>query len=253
MNPEVYLHRTIAKYIIKSEFRNRALLISKRLYPIINRWAFKNLIIITPSGSFAKETNISGNTDIDLFVSLKHTTPLTLKENYDILADFLRFNDLNVDKQNVSIRVTYKDIKIDLVPGRKQEGLTRDHSLYFRKTDTWIKTNVYKHIAFIKQSKCKLEIRAIKIWRNLHNLHFPSFYLEMSVINALKGYRKIKLSSKLERIFEFLYFDFENARIVDPANTNNIISEELNKAEKEKIKTKAYSSLNANSWSDVIW
>lgn len=253
MNPDVYLHRTIAKHLIKPEQRNRAILISKRLYPIIKRWAYDNLITITQSGSFAKGTNITGSSDIDLFISLKHTTPLTLKENYDILADFINFNNFNIEKQNVSIKVKHKEISIDLVPGRKQPGPTRDHSLYFRKSDTWIKTNIYKHIAFIKTSKCRLGIRAIKIWKKLHGLEFPSFYLELSVINALKGYKKVRLSNRLERTFEYLSFEFENARIVDPANSNNIVSDELSSSEKEKIKKTAHSSLNTNNWSAVIW
>ncbi len=253
MNSEIYIRRTIAKHLIKSDLRNRALFISKRLYPIVKRWAFNNLISINPSGSFAKETTISGTSDIDLFISLKPTTPLTLKENYEILADFLRFNDLSVKKQNVSIRVTYKDIAIDLVPGRRQPGVTCDHSLYFRKTDTWIKTNIYKHISVVKQSNCKSEIRAIKIWRKLHNLDFPSFYLEMSVIQALKGYKKTKVSLTLEKILEYMYLEFADNKIIDPANTNNIISDDLSKSEKEKIKKTAYASLNADNWNEVIW
>ncbi|MEE9239181.1 MAG: nucleotidyltransferase, partial [Thermodesulfobacteriota bacterium] len=147
----------------------------------------------------------------------------------------------------------YKDLAIDLVPGRRQPGLTRDHSLYFRKTDTWIKTNIYKHISFVRQANCKSEIRAIKIWRKLHNLDFPSFYLEMSVIQALKGYKKNKLSSTLEKILKYLYLEFVDNKIFDPANTNNIISDDLSKSEKEKIKKEAYASLNTDNWSKVIW
>jgi hypothetical protein len=239
--------------MVKPEQQNRATFNSKKLYPIIRRWAHDHLIAIRPVGSYVKKTNIIGNADIDLFISLKPSTPLTLKEIYDLLADFLRFNDLNVKKQNVSIRVDYKNVAIDLVPGRKQSGNTFDHSLYSRKSNSWIQTNVYKHISFVRQSKCRWEICALKIWRNLHKLHFPSFYIEMSVINAVKGYRKYKLSTTLERILGYLYDDFEEARIIDPANSNNIISDELNKSEKRAIKKAANSSLLAGSWSDVIW
>ena len=66
-------------------------------------------------------------------------------------------------------------------------------------------------------------------------------------------YKKVRLSNRLERIFEYLSFEFENARIVDPANSNNIVSDELSSSEKEKIKKTAHSSLNTNNWSAVIW
>ena len=118
MTPDIYLRRTIAKHLPKPRQQRIAILISKRLYPIIKRWAHDNLIAITRAGSFAKETNIHGSSDLDLFISLKHTTPLTLKENYEMLADFIRFNNFNSTKQNVSIKITHQEVSIDLVPGK---------------------------------------------------------------------------------------------------------------------------------------
>lgn len=256
MNPDSYIRFIIQKHKIKNEQNCKAMLVSKSLYPIIRRWAHNNLIQICPTGSFAKKTNITGNTDIDLFISLKSSTPLALKDIYENLAGFLQFNNLSVKRQNVSIRLNLKDIDIDIVVGRRQEGNTQDHSLYTRKSNSWIKTNIYKHISFVKKANCRLEILALKIWRKLNSLDFPSFYLEMSVIEALKNCKTFKLSSNLLIIFRYLSNNFEDARIIDPANSNNIISDELNKIEKKAIKDLAYSSLSyliANSWKDVIW
>lgn len=256
MNPDFYIRLTIQKHKIKNEQNWKAILVSKSLYPIIRRWAHNNLVRIYPIGSFAKKTNITGNTDIDLFISLKSSTPLALKDIYENLAGFLQFNNLSVKRQNVSIRLNLKDIDIDIVVGKKQGRDTLDHSLYTRKSNSWIKTNVYKHISFVKKANCRLEILAVKIWRKLNSLDFPSFYLEMSVIEALKDCKTSKLSSNLLIIFRYLSDSFEDARIIDPANSNNIISDELNKIEKKAVKDLAYSSLLfsiANSWKDVIW
>jgi hypothetical protein len=140
-----------------------------------------------------------------------------------------------------------------LVPGKKQPGATNDHSIYKRKMGTWTKTNIYKHISHIKGCGRKNEIRAVKIWRKLHRLEFPSFYLELSVIEALKRRSLAKLSVNFGRVLEYLSDKFENASIVDPANSNNIISEDLSVAEKRHIAEMAYASFCQPSLDSVIW
>ena len=49
-------------------------------------------------------------------------------------------------RQNVSIKVWVGGYDVDLVPGKRQEYFGDDHSLYRRRADTWIKTNVQTHI-----------------------------------------------------------------------------------------------------------
>ena len=77
--------------------------------------------------------------------------------------------------------------KVDLVPGKLQNALTVDHSLYRRKADTWTKTNVATHIQYVRSGGQLDETRVLKLWRNQKGLDFPSFYLEMALIEALRG------------------------------------------------------------------
>jgi hypothetical protein len=39
---------------------------------------------------------------------------------------------------------------------------------------------------------------------------------------------------------------------VDPANTNNVISDELTAAEKAKIKSAAEQALKATTWAEIV-
>jgi len=263
MNENLYIKKVISRYIPKEKDLVRAKSISLKLYPYIRCWAYPYLSKIERVGSFAKHTNIIGNTDIDLFISLKHTLLSTLKELYKNLADWMRIRGFSVREQNVSIRVNYEGLYVDLIPGKRLPGLIYDHSIYCNKRNTWAKTNVHKHIRHVISFSRRSEIRAIKIWRNLHKLEFPSFYLELSVINALCGSRRALplpsakiLPNNLQKIFKYLYSDFLDAKIVDPSNSNNIVSDDLSKKEKQAIKDKAfkaYLASIASSWGEIIW
>jgi len=253
MTPYQYIISIISKYKMSLTESSAAYKKTKRLYPLIARWAKPYLLRISPTGSYAKETAIRGTTDIDLFISLSPGTPHTLSEVYKNLSAYLRGNGYPVREQNVSIGLTLDRLKIDLVPAKKQPGLTSDHSIYRRKADTWTKTNINKHIVFVKASGRLNEIRAMKIWRDLHGLEFPSFYLELSVIYALKGCSRLSMVPNLIKVLNFYAEDFVDTIIQDPSNSNNIISEDLTEKEKSSIAEMAGLSLNRATWAQVIW
>jgi len=152
---------------------------------------------------------------------------------------------------------------VDLVPGKRQNALADDHSLYRRKADTWTKTNVLTHARTVIGAGRADEIRIVKLWRNQKGLDFPSFYLELSVIRALAAkplpglltYRaQPTLAQRVMMVFDYLRDSFAAARIADPANSNNIISDDLTAREKAKVSTaaKAARQAAASSWEDIV-
>ena len=152
---------------------------------------------------------------------------------------------------------------VDLVPGKRQNALSDDHSLYRRKADTWTKTNVFTHARTVVGAGRGDEIRIVKLWRNQKGLDFPSFYLELSVIRALSarplpgllmGNPLLTLSQRVIGVFDYLRDSFPAARIADPANTNNIISEDLTAQEKAKVSAAAGAAREAAalSWEDIV-
>jgi len=96
------------------------------------------------------------------------------------------------------------------------------------------------------------EIRVIKIWRNQHGLDFPSFYLELAVIAGLKGRPVGALEGNVYRVLEFLAGEFVETEVRDPANSENVVSGELNRSEREAISAAAYFSLRHLVWEKVI-
>ncbi|MBU6500342.1 MAG: nucleotidyltransferase [Patescibacteria group bacterium] len=220
-------------------------------------WGGHHISNIGLSGSYAKGTAISGQSDVDLFISLHHNViqgNVTLKDVYESLYNYLK--KYGAQKQNVSLHIKHGNVEIDLVPAVRQNVLSSDHSLWSNRKQTWLKTNVLTHINTIKSSGRNKEIRATKIWRKLHGLDFPSLYLELSVIEALSNQYIFSFPSPADNFLKVLdYFQgsFLTAKVVDPANTNNAISDDLTFQEKQSIARQAKISRSQPNWSGIIW
>lgn len=223
------------------------------LKKIIRNWAGTYLCDIKLSGSRAKGTAIDIATDLDLFISLSSTTSNNLKEIYNSLYDYVVRQGITARKQNVSIGITYQNKDVDLVPAKRQGQYGNDHSLYRRKADSWTKTNIDTHIHKVKNSGRITEIVALKIWRENHNLDFPSIYLECFAMEALWGRNLYSYADNFRFLLENIRDNIDSKRIIDPANSNNILSDELSYNEKKKLAMQATSSLNERYWESIIW
>jgi len=253
LTPDQYLSRILANYTPTPADHMRTMRVYGEVSVLLKRWANVYLAGIRPSGSFAKGTAIRGDTDLDIFVSLKKDAPGSLEDLYYHLDAFLRGEGLATDLRNVSIHVMHRGLSVDIVPGRKQGVLGNSHSLYSRRSETWIQTNVDLHVNLIRESTRKRPICLLKIWRRLRGLEFPSFYLELCVIEALKGQLPLRLANNVMTVLGFLASDFTKRRILDPANSNNVVSDELGDSEKVAISRAAMVSLQARSWGEIVW
>ncbi|CAG9211540.1 (p)ppGpp synthase [Paraburkholderia caribensis] len=221
------------------------------IQPLLNEWANRYLLEVRPSGSFSKGTANASGTDIDLFISLSDQTPETLKEVYEKLFARLKEQGYAPKRQNVSINIRVNGFDVDLVPAKRQNYLTSDHSLYVRRKDTWKKTNIDTHIAHVIAAGRQQETRIIKLWRNQKGIDFPSFYVELAVIKALQFEFLAPLSRRIVKCLEYFRDYLPTAQIVDPANTNNSISDDLTAAEKQAISKAAATSLQG-SWENLV-
>lgn len=220
---------------------------------IISRWAGNCLCEIKLSGSRAKGTAIDISTDLDLFISLSSTTTTSLSDIYESLYNKVTGQGLTARKQNVSIGVTYKGKKIDLVPAKRQSQYGGDHSLYKRKSNTWTKTNIDTHISRVLHSGRRNEIIALKVWRENHKLEFPSILLETITIEALSGHSTTATADNILYMLRYIKENIRSLRVIDPANTNNIISNDLSTNEKQVLALQAEESLSEQYWRQIIW
>ena len=172
MNGDEYVRAIIAKYAQTSR-PPAATSAANTIAAILQTWAGQYLLGISYSGSSAKGTAIRGLADVDLFISLAPQTPGTLADIYNSLLSYRALSQMNSRRQNVSVGVTYGQVKMDLTPGRKQAGNTTDHSLFKSKIRSWTQTNIAEHINLVQNSQRLDEIRALKIWKAEHGVDFP--------------------------------------------------------------------------------
>jgi hypothetical protein len=253
MTADQYVESVLAKYVVARGSSSPAERFGAAVAGPVRGWAGRQLNVLQYSGSYAKETGVHGVSDVDVFISLKSDTTNTLKEIYDSLYSLAQQQGWSPRRQNVSVGVTVNGTRGDLVPGKVQEGYQNYHSLYLRKRDSWTQTNVSLHIDKVRNSGCLREIRAVKIWRNLHGLDFPSLYLELFVIEALSGRSQGLLADKILHALRAIGASLVSTRVMDPANTNNVLSDDLTKPEKERIASLATQSASQQYWKDIIW
>lgn len=67
----------------------------------------------------------------------------------------------------------------------------------------------------------------------------PVPYACLDIINALAVRYGVLSDNLWSHVFPYLHDSFPSARVVDPANTNNIISDDLSAVERGKIRAAA--------------
>lgn len=250
---DVYLRAILRREAVDTGMDAPIRRVQAELWPLLVRWGGSSLVKVHPSGSFAKGTANRSGTDIDLFISLREDTDATLRAIYDGLDRALRAAGYSVRLQNVSINVKVNGCSVDLVPAKRQNRLTSDHSLYLRRHDTWIKTNVLKHVDWIHSTRRQDEMRLMKLWRDQHGLDWPSFYVELATARALQQLAlPDTLSENFRRALEFARDHLESTRLLDPANASNIVSDLLTGEEKRVIARAAAAALRAPDWKRVV-
>ncbi len=253
MTPDQYVETILAKYAVPRGPTSPAEQLGTAVAGPLRTWAGQQLNALQYSGSYAKETGVRGISDVDVFISLKSDTSCTLKGIYEKIISLAQNNGWSPRRQNVSVGVTVNGTRGDLVPGKVQAGYQNYHSLYLRKRDSWTQTNVALHVDTVRNSGRLKEIRAIKIWRMLHGFDFPSLYVELFAIDALSGHSRSTLAENVLHVLRTIGSSLGSTSIVDPANTNNILSDDLTQAEKQLIVAQAALSAREQSWGRIIW
>lgn len=253
MTADDYIMSVVQKHKLPQQIDlETQLAVVNPLKRFIKEWAGNCFCDVKISGSRAKGTAIDIATDLDLFISLSSTTNNTLKEIYNSLYDDVIKKGIKARKQNVSIGVLYEGVKVDLVPAKRQNQYGNDHSLYRSKLDSWTKTNIDKHISDVINSGRINEIIALKVWRENHKLEFPSILLETVTIDALKGHSKASVARNIYYMFEYIRDNICTEYVLDPANSNNVISNDLSLEEKRLIANQARNSLSEKYWEDIL-
>lgn len=206
----------------------------------------KNFLCEYPvlSGSVIKGTAILGS-DIDIQVKFNNYSIILNEMNY-FIEDYFKniFNDIQlveIRKQEFSIGLFFnlrgEKKRIDIVPIREVNNKKGDVYLYSTINNGIKKTNNIRQLEVLTfTEKQKSIIKLIKGWKEENEIYIPSIYIELIV---KKAFQEIIIPKKIDKalmiIFEYIAYNITTLRLIDPANTNNIISDTLTDNEKGTI------------------
>lgn len=207
------------------------------------------------SGSYAKHDAINTKFDLDVCQPFKRNAFSTLEEMADAVHDFFE-NEFEDDdlvkymtrKQRVSTGITFEiegnQIQMDILPGR--ELLIDDYSetnrlnlhvqaKLFQPAST-TQTNIQEHINLVKgKNSERTVIRLLKIWKvNKNQSRVKSFFVELITIRAFENCSEVPsgIWEQLKMVLEYIRDNVQTIRLVDPANSNNVVSDTMTDSEK---------------------
>lgn len=248
---EPYLANILAREQVDTSPSSPVRSVVATLWPHLVQWGNGNILSVSPSGSFAKGTANSSATDIDLFISLSENTPESLSEIYNKLFRWMHNAGFGPRRQGVSIGITVDGYAVDLVPARRQGPSGTVHSLHkTARNRVWQQTDVSLHILAVALSGRTRAIRVLKLWRDQWGLSFPSILLELVVIRALLG-APGGLAAQIAQALVFVRDHIEKVSIIDPANSNNAISDDLTASEKSALSSAAAFALTLR-WQEFV-
>lgn len=233
---ECFLEKLLAKITPRRKEQSQLTGAHRELERLLHRmFPAGALLGVDPSGSYAKGTALAQAADLDLLLSFSSATAGTIHDLFEHVVELLRRAKLRPRRQTVSVRVIYSGLKVDLVPGKRPSQHGRHHWLHWDGTGgSRIKTNVQLHINDVLQSGRQPAIRLMKHWRTLNRLAIGSFLMERIVLEALHYRRHDSLELSVLHVMEWIESCIETARVIDPANSANVLSEQLTRAQKKR-------------------
>lgn len=222
------------------------------LIPALKQWGKEYLLGITLTGAYAKNTAISLSAQVDLLVALSPVPGMEMKEIFWSLFEFLTDHEMQPRTRNVSVEIERKGLRVHVIPACRDSG-TSGNVLFNKRSGSVLHTDVAQHVHLIANSGRQQEICALKIWRERCRLDFPSLYLELSVLQALDHERFGQLAENVLAMFHYLSTRFEKTVIRDPANADNIVSNDLPEGEKKAIAKAARKALEDENWKKILW
>lgn len=245
-----YAASMVEKYHVDADTGSAAHRAAEAIIPLLKQWGKQHLAGITLTGAYAKNTAITLSSQADVLILLNPASGMEIKKAFWSLFEFLSDHDQRPRTRNVSIQLPSKEIAVDVIPAFRS---SRGHTLFNKRTGKAVETDVSQHVHLVGNSGRQQEICALKIWRERNALDFPSFYLELVALQALEHERFGQVADNVLAGLRFIANRFEQTVVRDPANRENVISDDLSAADKRAIVRCAQGALYGENWKKILW
>jgi hypothetical protein len=192
--------------------------------------------------------------DLDIVVYWANDCDFTLQDIYKAVGDALRKHWKVVKSKTVAWELPFEGgFHVDVVPGRALNNTFKYANLYRTDRTTSLQTSIKIHIDTVRNSGRRNVIRLMKLWRKRKNVPFKkSLALELITINGCSGLSADNLENQMSATFRHIADNILSTRLVDPANTNNVISDDMTNSDKLAIQAGAKAAIAAQYWSQVF-
>ena len=165
------------------------------------------------TGSYARSTLISplSEADVDIFMVLSSSYYQSFKP--DALLDKVKsvllktyLTSPKISRNGQAVTITFTDFKVDVVPAFNRQG--GGYLIPNSVTKGYISTNPKTHVELMAAenlwhgSDLVPLVKMVKAWNRNIGKAFVSFYLELMVINVLKGIKILDITSGMRFFFD---------------------------------------------------
>lgn len=202
-------------------------------------------------GSYGKRTMIKASYDLDIAAYFPMDDGRPIGDIYNFVHQALLNSGFYVYPKTVALNIPYRDYSfyIDVVPARARDAEYRYATLYKNGQDSYMQTSLKIHIESVRPYR--EIIKLMKLWKVRHGISCKTFVIEQLVRRAIGNRLITDYSDAMERVLEFIATDIKTVRLVDPANSNNII--EVEDATRNVLQAEASTSIQQSYWQDIVW
>lgn len=248
----LYLRRILTREAVDAGLHSPLRLFESEIEGVCRRWAGGALLEVHPTGAFEKGTANRSGVAIDFLASLAPDSNYFLRDAHERLFSAFEAEGLAPRRRGVAIGVTLRGVAIDVIPGRRLSLGSDEHALFLARTGGTVVTNLAQHVLDGIACGRREEVRLLKLWRDQMRLDLPTFNLELAVIAALRRREHGDLADNVWEVLGYLETLFPARSLLDPANANNIVSDQMTAAQKEAVRKAAQYARTLPSWSEII-
>jgi len=206
------------------------------------------------AGSYRKKTMIKASYDLDIVLLWSSKVSTSVKDLYTKVGSELQKNWNKLRAKKVGWEIGFDgDFHIDVIPGKRKHKSQRQAYLYNREIDGRFLTSIIKQVNYIKRRRRGKVIKLMKLWVKRKEVPIKTFILELMVVKGCKYLPRKDLDLQLKTALKFIADNINTIRLEDPANHQNIITNNLTKEEKDRIRVLATQAIETKNWNQVFF
>lgn len=247
-----YLRSILEREAVDRDHAAMVMQTGGKIAALCNGLCGKDVIEVTLGGGYEKGLANRSGISADYVIWFHTRSGKRIGELYTQLFDGIRRLGLAPIRRDVSIGLDIGGAMVDLLPAKKLSLISDIHELYSNRRGKPLTTNLGQHVLDAHAAAWQDEIRILKLWRDQNELDFPSFYLELTAISALRRRPAGALAENVWAVLGFIERLLVPRAMLDPANAANIVSDEMTSPQKRAVAVAAADARNGRPWSEIV-